>query len=350
MESLSRLQKLAADRQIRCLVAGSSDPAGASRDPPSLSRSRIPSRGGSHACPEQGRRAAGSRAWEPALLQNRDLLSLLFGTAGVPFSSPKPDSRTGIAHIRELGLDCMELAWVRRVSMGEKTAAKVRQKAEECRVALSVHAPYYINLNSAEASKVEASRRRILKAARAGWLCGARNIVFHAAFYHNDPPGVVYERVRGHLVELTQELRAEGNGTVLRPETTGKQSQFGTLEELLALSREVEGVAPCVDFAHLHARAGKNNSYEEFVAILGSVEKELGQAGLSDMHIHLSGIEYGPKGERKHLMLDEADMRYVEVLQALGEFGVKGLLICESPFQEVDALILQEAYYQLENR
>jgi deoxyribonuclease-4 len=270
--------------------------------------------------------------------------SLLFGTAGVPFSSPKPDSRTGIAHIRELGLDCMELAWVRRVSMGEKTAAKVRQEAEKCGVALSVHAPYYINLNSAEADKVEASRRRILKAARAGWLCGARNIVFHAAFYHDDPPKVVYERTKQHLVELTQELRAEGNDTVLRPETTGRQSQFGTLEELLALSREVEGVAPCVDFAHLHARTGKDNSYEEFVAILGSVERELGQAGLEDMHIHLSGIEYGPRGERKHTMLAEADMRYMELLQALKDLSVKGLLICESPYQEIDALIMQEAY------
>ena len=244
----------------------------------------------------------------------------------------------------------MELAWVRRVSMGEKTAAKVRQKAEECRVVLSVHAPYYINLNSAEADKVEASRGRILQAARAGWLCGARNIVFHAAFYHDDPPEVVYERVKGHLVELIQELRTEGNGTVLRPETTGKQSQFGTLEELLALSREVEGVAPCVDFAHLHARTGANNSYEEFAAILGSLEKELGQAGLEDMHIHLSGIEYGPKGEKEHIMLDEADIHYMEVLQALKDFGVKGLLVCESPYQEIDALILQEAYRQLENR
>jgi len=274
--------------------------------------------------------------------------SLLFGTAGVPASSPKPDSQTGIARIRELGLDCMELAWVRRVSMGDKTAAKVRQKAEQCRIALSVHAPYYINLNSAEADKVAASRERILKAARAGWLCGARNIVFHAAFYHDDPPEVVYERVKGHLVELTQELRTEGNDTILRPETTGKPSQFGTLEELLALSREVEGVAPCVDFAHLHARTGADNSYQEFAATLHKIEGALGRAGLEDMHIHLSGIEYGPKGEREHLMLAEADLRYMEMLQALKDLSVKGLLICESPDQEADALILQEAYRQLQ--
>ncbi len=300
--------KLTADRQVRCSAAGSPDQGGASWDPPGL----------------------------------------LFGTAGVPPSSPKPDSKTGIARIRELGLDCMELAWVRRVSIGDKTAAKVRQKAAECRVALSVHAPYYINLNSAEADKVAASRERILQAARAGWLCGARNIVFHAAFYHDDPPEAVYERVKGHLVELIQELRAEGNDTVLRPETTGKQSQFGTLEELLALSQEVEGVAPCVDFAHLHARTGANNSYEEFAAVLDKIEETLGRAGLEDMHIHLSGIEYGPKGEREHTMLAEADLLYMEVLQALKDLCVQGLLVCESPDQEVDALILQEAYRQLE--
>ena len=274
--------------------------------------------------------------------------SLLFGTAGVPPSSPKPDSLAGLVRLREMGLDCLELAWVQRVSIGEKTAATVRQKAEECQIALSVHAPYYINLNSPEADKVAASRGRILKAARAGWLCGARNIVFHAAFYHDDPPEVVYERVKRHLAELTQELRAEGNDTVLLPETTGKGSQFGTLEELLALSREVEGVAPCVDFAHLHARTGANNSYEEFAAILSQIEAALGRAGLEDMHIHLSGIAYGPKGEREHIMLAEADLNYVEVLQALQDFGVKGLVVCESPDQEIDALILQEVYRQLE--
>ena len=47
----------------------------------------------------------------------------------------------------------MELAFVRRVAMGEKTAAKVREMAEGLGVTLSVHSPYYINLNAAEAGK-----------------------------------------------------------------------------------------------------------------------------------------------------------------------------------------------------
>jgi deoxyribonuclease-4 len=272
---------------------------------------------------------------------------LLFGTGGVPHSTPKRSSLAGIKQIRELGLDCMELAFVRRVAMGEKTASEVRQIAEEHEVRLSVHAPYYVNLNSPEADKVRASRQRILHAARVGWLCGAQSIVFHPAFYHDDPAEIVYERVRGHLVELVEELRVEGNETILRPETTGKISQFGTLEELLMLSKEVEGVAPCVDFAHLHARTGADNSYEEFAALLELIEGELGQAGLGDMHIHISGIDYGPGGEKEHLNLEDADLRYVELLQALRDFEVGGLVICESPSLEEDALLMQRVYRSL---
>ena len=273
--------------------------------------------------------------------------TLLFGTGGVPHSTPKRSSLAGIKQIRELGLDCMELAFVRRVAMGEKAASEVRRIAEEHEVRLSVHAPYYVNLNSPEANKVRASRQRILQAARVGWLCGAQSIVFHAAFYHDDSPPIVYQRVRGHLRELTEELRAEGNGAILRPETTGKASQFGALEELLMLSKEVKGVAPCVDFAHLHARTGDDNSYEEFAALLELIEGELGRAGLEDMHIHISGIDYGPGGERKHLNLADADLRYVELLQALRDFEVGGLVICESPSLEEDALLMQGIYRRL---
>lgn len=275
---------------------------------------------------------------------------LLFGTAGIPNGCPKRSSQAGVAYIRKLSLDCMELAFVRRVAMGEKTAAKVRKTAEELEVALSVHGPYYINLNSHEADKVEASRQRILAAARVGWLCGARNIVFHPAYYHDDPPGMVYERVKGHLVELAHQLREERVDIVLRPETTGKLSQFGTLEELVELSQGIDGVAPCVDFAHMHARTGKLNSYEEFSEILSLIEEGLGQAELEDMHIHISGIDYGSKGEKEHLNLADADLRYEALLRAFVDFGVKGLVICESPNLERDALLLKETYRRLKGK
>ncbi|MGP8320812.1 MAG: TIM barrel protein [Methanosarcinaceae archaeon] len=271
--------------------------------------------------------------------------SLLFGTAGTPISTKKRSSAEGIKRVRELGLGCMELEFVRGVRMGEGTAQVVRDFARAEDVALSVHAPYYINLNSKEQEKIDASVERIYQSARIGALCGAESIVFHPAFYHKDISEKVFTRVADLLGNLAMRLNDEGINAVLRPETTGKPSQFGNLDELLRLSSELEGVMLCIDFSHLHARSvGAENSYDEFVSILGKVEDTLGREGLFDMHIHVSGIEYGRKGEKKHLNLSESDFKYVELMRAFSDFGVKGLLICESPDIEGDALLLKEAF------
>ncbi len=270
---------------------------------------------------------------------------LLFGTAGTPISSKSRDSVSGIERIKELGLDCMEIEFVRGVHMGEETARAVRTAATNSGVALSVHAPYYINLNSSEKAKLEASEERILQSARIGGICGAKNIVFHAAYYQKDPPSVVYSRVKKSIEGIRRELSEED--ITLRPETTGKATQFGSFEELLRLSQEVEGVLPCVDFSHLHAREGKNNSEEEFRDILAAIEESLGREALDDIQIHLSGIEYSPKGEKRHLNLKESDLRYKELLKAWREFDIKGLVVCESPNLEGDAKLLREAFTKL---
>ena len=275
---------------------------------------------------------------------------LLFGTAGVPPSAPRPNSVAGIRQIRSLGLDCMELDFVRSVTMGDRTAAEVARAAVEEKVQLSVHAPYYINLNADDAGTVKDSRTRILKAARVGWKCGARHVVFHAGYYQGYSAEVTYVRIRGHILELSQQLRQEGIRMWLRPETMGRRSQFGSLDEILELSSELEGIAPCIDFAHLHARSGRDNSYEEFVDQLQRVEGRLGRNSLDDTHIHISGIEYGPQGERRHLMLGESDLQYEALLQALIDCEVRGQVVCESPNTEQDALLLQQAYRRLSGR
>ena len=133
----------------------------------------------------------------------------------------------------------------------------------------------------------------------------------------------------------------------VRPEITGKPSQFGTIEEVLNLSTELDKVAPCIDFAHWHARTGEFNSYPEFTSTLQEVKERLGRAGLDDMHIHVSGIAYGKNGEIKHLNLKESDFHYRQLLQALRDCDAKGMVICESPNLEEDALLLQEAYNTL---
>ncbi|MBU4075885.1 MAG: TIM barrel protein [Euryarchaeota archaeon] len=269
-------------------------------------------------------------------------MSLLFGTAGTPLSSKGTDSISGIRRVHELGLGCMELEFVRGVKMGEKTARAVHEAAKQLDIRLSVHAPYYINLN-AEGETLEASKERIMNSARIGAICGAKSVVIHAGFIQKYPREVVYEKIKKAIVEIVEKLKSEGVDITLRIETMGRVSQFGSLEEALAIT-EVDGVLPCIDFSHLHAVAGRNNSREEFNSILARVEEKLGREGLDDMHIHVSGIEYSDKGEKKHLVFDESDLKYKELAQAFSDFNINGMVICESPNLEDDALVLKKEY------
>ncbi len=275
------------------------------------------------------------------------MAGLLFGTGGTPHSAKSRSTIDGIKRIAELGLGCMEIEFVQGVKMGEGGARLVGETATREGVKLSAHAPYFINLNAHEPEKIRASQNRILETARIASICGAESITFHAAFYLGDPVEKVYSTVKKHLAEILNQLRKENNRVRVRPETMGKPSQFGTIEEVLNLSAELDGVAPCIDFAHWHARTGKFNSYSEFASILQQLKERLGKAALDDMHIHVSGIAYGKKGEIKHLNLKESDFQYVELLKALRDYEAKGIVICESPNLEEDALLLQATYSNL---
>ncbi|MAG52793.1 MAG: hypothetical protein CMH62_02415, partial [Nanoarchaeota archaeon] len=133
----------------------------------------------------------------------------------------------------------------------------------------------------------------------------------------------------------------------IRPEISGKIAQFGDLNELVKLSQDFDQVLPCIDFSHLFARTvGKNNTYEEFNSILEQVEK-IGKDAIKNMHIHVSGIEYGDRGEKHHLILEESKFNYKDLMKSLKEFKVAGCLTCESPNIEEDAKLMQKYYESL---
>jgi deoxyribonuclease-4 len=269
---------------------------------------------------------------------------LLFGTAGVPFSAADDSSLAGIERVKDLGLDCLEIEFVNGVKMGLDTAAKVKERAARLGVALSVHAPYHINFNSENPGIRLQSRERLLKTARVGAACGATSVVFHAAFYGKDAAEAAYEAVRREVAGVASAVRSERLAVTLRVETMGKRAQFGTLDEVLQLCRDVEGLAPCLDFSHLYAREGRINSYRDFERVLTKVARKLGPRSLRRAHIHIAGIQYGGRGEIKHLNLEETEFRTDEWLQALRDLGVEGLVICESPNLEGDAVMLKKLY------
>ncbi len=271
-----------------------------------------------------------------------------FGTVGSPQTTPTSGTPAAVEHTRLLGLDHLEIAWVRSVTATDKTCAEIKAAANQYHVTLSIHAPYFINLNSQTAELMRNSDERLLKAARTGYLAGARDIVFHPGSYHEQPPEQVYERVKEKVIEIRDILRSEGVDVILRPETMGKTAVFGTLDELVQLAREVDGVLPCIDWAHLHARSGDGsfNGYDDFAATLQKVKDNLGDRGLKHLHCHLSGIEYTAKGEKRHIPLNQADILYRELMQALVDFEAAGVIAVEAPepFHVSDCLTIQATY------
>jgi deoxyribonuclease-4 len=280
----------------------------------------------------------------PADPSSRSPQRLLFGTAGVPHSAEGDSTVKGIERVAALGLDCLEIEAVRGVHMGEDTARQVRERAEARGIKLSLHAPYYINLLSPEEGKRLASQKYIITSVRVAGLCGARSVVFHPGYYKQLSSEEAYPQVKKSVAEILSVLKSERNTVRLRIETMGRPTQFGTLEEVLFLCRELEGLAPCLDFSHIHARQGRVNSFPEFDRILRKLGRKLGPAALKDVHFHIAGVDYGRIGEIKHLDLKESNFRYDEWIEALKENNVSGMVICESPNLEADALMLKKLY------
>ena len=270
-----------------------------------------------------------------------------FGTVGSPISTPKkPGGSVGaILCIRELGLEALELGWVQSVRVSEDTCAAINTTGREHDVMISVHAPYFINLNASDEEWVN-SRKRLMDAAHYGNLAGATDIVFHPGSYFEKPPSEVLPVAIKRLQGCLEELRSTGNMVTLRPETMGKSAMLGSLEDTLEMSQALPGVEPCIDFAHLHARPGDGsiNTYDEFSHILEEYGNSLGDQSLTRLHIHLSGIQYGPKGEREHLLLKDPDLNLGDLFSALDAFHCGGRILCESPVMEEDALYMKSLW------
>ncbi len=269
---------------------------------------------------------------------------LNFLTAGMPLRTGKGSYPKAFDILKDMELDGMELEFVHGVRMSEESRGFVKECSDN--FVITAHGPFYINLNSKEEDKIEASVQRIIDTAAVASQAGAFSITYHAAFYMGKDKETVYNQVKMQTKRICDVLERENIKVWVRPETTGKATQWGDIDEIINLSKEFEQVLPCIDFSHLHARsAGEYNTYDEFSYVLEKIGKELGQYALDNFHGHLAGIEYTSKGERQHLELEQSDMNYKDLLKVMKEFGVKGALVCESPNIEDDCKLIKNYYY-----
>lgn len=265
---------------------------------------------------------------------------IYLGPAGIP-TITEGDTVQGIKDVNKLGLDALELEFVRGVYLKKEQGIEVGKIADDLGVRLSIHASYFVNLCNPE--KVKHTQKRILDSCEIGHYAGAKYIVFHPGYYGNFTKKQAYEFVKKGCKELREKIDKNNWNVILGLETTGKKSQFGTLDEILEICREIKGCAPVIDFAHIFARQGGKIDYSE---VLDKVKK------FKNLHTHFSGIEFTDKGERRHLPISSNHPNFKELGKELVKNGFTSkekdiTIICESPVLEQDSLRMKKILEKL---
>lgn len=278
-------------------------------------------------------------------------MSATFGPAGNAESFPYKSSVDAPRWLQELGLDCYEYQCGKGVRVKEDTAVALGRQAQEHGVALSLHAPYFINLANPDPESQEKTIGYITSSCLVADQMGATRVVIHS--------GALMKRTREEamnialpfLKEIVAVCQDQGFGHItLCPETMGKINQLGDLDEVLRLCQVHESLIPCVDFGHLYARSlGKDEGAEAVERMLSRMESELGTDRASRFHSHFSHIEFTPNGgEKCHRTFDD-DGGYgpdwEPLAQAVAERGWSPTFICESAgTQAEDALTMKRIY------
>lgn len=239
----------------------------------------------------------------------------------------------GVEHVKEIGLQAMEVEFVRGVHMSNELAKEVGKLAEKLKIELSVHAPYFINLNSAEKEKREASKKRIIVSCERASHLGAKIVVFHAGYYGKMSKEETFDNICEAIKDITSEIKKRGYDVKLAPETMGKVNVFGKVDEIKKLMRET-GCKCCVDFAHIKALNHGKIDYNE------TLNKFSG-----DLHCHFSGIEYGEKGEKNHKITPSEEIH--ELSKAVLKSGKRITIINESPNPVGDSIRTKKEFEKL---
>ncbi len=268
-----------------------------------------------------------------------------FGPAGKPIEF-KGDMVRVPEFLRSIGLDALEYEAVRGVRISEDKARRLGEAAESSGILLSMHAPYYVNLSSPDPDVVSRSLKRLYDSMVASEWMGAYAVVVHPGYYKgNSSREEAVKRVIESFNKLVESLPSWVTRPEIAPETMGKTSQVGSLEEVVEICSNTPRCRPCVDWAHLYARAeGKFVvSVDQVVKTVEYIERNLGSKAVRPLHTHFSKIEYGRGGERMHHTLAEEEYgpEWSIVCRAYRETGITAVVISESPILEKDALVMK---------
>ncbi len=259
------------------------------------------------------------------------------GPAGSPIGVKTTEE--GVKRVADLGLDAMEVQFVRGVRMKVELAREIGKLAKELNVHLSAHAPYYVNLNSQKPETIEKSKEHILKTAEVADALGAKVIAVHAGYYSGSTSNKATEVMKKGIDYCADKIQDNGWKVLIGLETMGRVATWGTLDEIRQVCTSVEGVIPVVDFAHIHARyGGFLKTKEDFEELLERYEAIFDEF----LHSHFTCINYGKKGEKNHLTLEAKEPDFAALAPVLKKKKYDITIISESPILEEDSLKMKE--------
>ncbi|MDL2289144.1 TIM barrel protein [Clostridia bacterium OttesenSCG-928-F22] len=249
-----------------------------------------------------------------------------------------------------MGLDAFEYSFGRGVRLGADTAEQIAAEAEKYKIAVSVHAPYFINLSATEEERFEKNAQYFEDSLRAARHLGAKRVVFHPGACKKMERREALDIASNNFRRIISMMDELGYGDItLCPETMGKINQLGDLDEVLALCALDERLLPTLDFGHLHARGGGClNSEQDFLDILNKVENCIGTCRTSKVHIHFCRIEYTLKGgEKQHRRFIDTEYgpEFSLLARAIIQKRLSPIIICESKgTMAEDAKTMRETY------
>ena len=281
-------------------------------------------------------------------------MSAKFGPAGNcdSFSRVHKSSLAAPRWIADLGLDCYEYQCGKGVRVKKETALALGENAKSAGIALSLHAPYFINLANPDPESIRKNNGYVLTScALADWM-GATRVVVHTGALMGRSRREALDIAKGGMSALLSVIDAAGLGHIaLCPETMGKINQLGDLDEVLELCTLDGRLVPCIDFGHLYARSlGTDDGPEAFSRMLDRVEEVLGPVRASTFHSHFSHIEFTPKGGEKCHRTFADDGGYgpgwSPLAAEIARRGWSPTFICESAGTQAEDAVTMKTIYQ----
>lgn len=214
----------------------------------------------------------------------------------------------------------------------------IGEMAKRLDVSMSIHTPYYMDLGSDN----DLAMGCMDSIRYAGLIMNALDgdiVVTSLGLYDGkrtkeEIDDYIYSNVAGlmdwwHDYDLKPRLGIE---------ITGQQDVFGSLDQVMDICEQIEGLTPVVNFSHLHSRTnGSLIDVDDFLNVLETVEP------LSNGQIHtaFAGVDYVDGNEKRLTPIKKGDLKFEPLAEALIEMKPNCTIISTSPLLEHDAVYMR---------